>query len=254
MTSLSDRLKRLRKINDLTQEQLSDCMGVSPQAVSRWETGATCPDISALPQLAEIFNITVDELLGVDEKKKQKEISDVISACEKKINKNITEEPIARLREALGFYPNNDRLLTCLMYALYAASEDEDLCREYDSEIVSIYYRIQKYSTDNYCRNESKRLMFRHYCDTNRPDEAKRIAAEMPKIETSFERNIYWALEEKERTQYLKECISDDLRQLVWDIWAFSVHAKLEKDSIKRLDRLREGIEKSVKTEFSLKD
>ena len=89
MTSLSDRLKRLRKINDLTQEQLSDCMGVSPQAVSRWETGATCPDISALPQLAEIFNITVDELLGVDEKKKQKEISDVISACEKKINKNI---------------------------------------------------------------------------------------------------------------------------------------------------------------------
>ncbi len=84
MTNLSERLKMLRKINDLTQEQLSDYMGVSPQAVSRWETGVTSPDISALPQLAELFNISVDELLGIDEKKKEAEIATVISECEKK--------------------------------------------------------------------------------------------------------------------------------------------------------------------------
>ncbi len=254
MTNLGERLKMLRKINDLTQEQLSDYMGVSPQAVSRWETGVTSPDISALPQLAELFNISVDELLGIDEKKKEAEIATVISECEKKINRNITAEPIAELRKALEIYPNNDKLLTCLMYALYAASEDEELCREYDSEIVSIYYRIQKYSKNNYCRNESVRLLFRHYCDTNRTDEARRVADTMPAIETSFERNIYWALTDKKRPQYLKERISDDLNQLVWDIWAYSVHATLENDQIKRLDRLRDDIEKSVKEAFSLEE
>lgn len=254
MTNLGERLKMLRKINDLTQEELSDYIGVSPQAVSRWETGVTSPDISALPQLAEIFNITVDELLGVDDKRKEAEIADVIASCEKRINKNITAEPIAELRQTLEIYPNNDKLLTCLMYALYAASEDEELCREYDSEIVSIYYRIQKYSKNNYCRNESIRLLYRHYCDTNRIEEAKCIADTMPPIETCFERNIYWALNDKERPQYLKERVSDDLNQLVWDIWAYSVHATLENDQIKRLDRLRDGIEKSVKEAFSLEE
>ena len=77
MTALSERLKLLRKRKDLTQEQLADYMGISPQAVSRWETGATSPDISALPMLADLFGITVDELLGVNEIEKQKEIRSV---------------------------------------------------------------------------------------------------------------------------------------------------------------------------------
>ena len=74
MLSLSDRLKMLRKKKNLTQEQVADYMCVSPQAVSRWETGATSPDISALPMLADLFGVTVDELLGVNEAEKRKEI------------------------------------------------------------------------------------------------------------------------------------------------------------------------------------
>ena len=78
MTVLSERLKLLRKRKDLTQEQLADYMGIYPQAVSRWETGATSPDISALPMLADLFGITVDELLGVNETEKQKEITAIL--------------------------------------------------------------------------------------------------------------------------------------------------------------------------------
>ena len=52
MLQFKDRIKKLRKEKDMTQEQLAEYMGVSPQAVSRWETGTTCPDIFALPALA----------------------------------------------------------------------------------------------------------------------------------------------------------------------------------------------------------
>ncbi|MBQ7699862.1 MAG: helix-turn-helix transcriptional regulator [Clostridia bacterium] len=227
-------------------------MGISPQAVSRWETGVTSPDISALPVLAGLFGITVDELLGVNDKEKLKEISSVIAAAEAKIDKNITEEPIIKLREALKKYPNNDRLLTCLMYALYAASEDDELCREFDSEIVSIYARIQKYSTDNYCRNESLRLLFRHYCDTNRFAEAKQLTESMAGIETCYEVNIYWALDNKERPAYLKKRISDDLRDLLWSVWAYSVHAELDENEKQKLDTLRADIEEKVKNSIDL--
>ena len=52
-----------RRAKGLTQEQLAEEFGVSPQAVSKWENGASCPDILILPQLADFFDITVDELL-----------------------------------------------------------------------------------------------------------------------------------------------------------------------------------------------
>ena len=246
MTSLSERLKLLRKQKDLTQEQLADYMGVSPQAVSRWETAATSPDISALPMLADLFEITVDELLGVNAAAKQKEIAAVIAEAEDQIDRMITEGPIMKLREALNKYPNNDRLLTCLMYALYAASEDEDLCRAYDAEIVSIAYRIHQYSTDNRCRNESRRLLFRHYCDTNRKAEAMQIAEGMADIETCRERNLYWALEGEDRVDHLRGRISDDLNMLLWDLWAFSVHAHLTEEEVGAFDAARASVEAAV--------
>lgn len=62
--TLGERIKHHRKRLGLTQEQLAERMGVSPQAVSKWENNLSCPDIAALPQLAEVFGISVDELLG----------------------------------------------------------------------------------------------------------------------------------------------------------------------------------------------
>ena len=247
MTSLADRLKTLRRRKDLTQEQLADYMCVTPQAVSRWETGATSPDISALPVLAELYGITVDELLGVNETEKRKKIDSVIAEAEAEIDRNVTEAPIARLREALRKYPNNDRLLACLMYALFAASEDRDLCRKYDDEIVSIAYRINQYSTDDSCRNEARRLLFRHYCETNRKAQARQIAEGMAKEETCYERNLYWALEGSERTAFLKERISSDLRALLWDLWAYSVHAGLSAEGVSAFDAARDTVEAAVK-------
>ena len=60
---IGKRIALLRKEKGLTQEELATHMGVSPQAVSKWENDQTCPDISALPKLARLFGVTVDELL-----------------------------------------------------------------------------------------------------------------------------------------------------------------------------------------------
>ena len=61
--TIGKRICLLRKEKGLTQEELASHMGVSPQAVSKWENDQTCPDISALPKLARLFDVTVDELL-----------------------------------------------------------------------------------------------------------------------------------------------------------------------------------------------
>ena len=61
--TIGKRIAALRKEKGLTQEELAGHMGVSPQAVSKWENDQTCPDISALPKLARLLGVSVDELL-----------------------------------------------------------------------------------------------------------------------------------------------------------------------------------------------
>ena len=61
--TIGKRIAHLRKEKGLTQEELASHMGVSPQAVSKWENDQTCPDISALPKLSKLLGVTVDELL-----------------------------------------------------------------------------------------------------------------------------------------------------------------------------------------------
>lgn len=64
MDQIGRRISELRKAQNMTQMELADKLGISFQAVSNWERGNTMPDISKLPELAEIFRVTTDELLG----------------------------------------------------------------------------------------------------------------------------------------------------------------------------------------------
>ena len=61
--TLGKRIAALRRQKEWTQDALAERLGVSPQAVSKWENDLTCPDIALLPQLAREFGVTVDELL-----------------------------------------------------------------------------------------------------------------------------------------------------------------------------------------------
>ena len=62
--TIGKRIQALRKERGLTQKQLADAVGVTPQAVSKWETDESCPDITALPLLAGALGVSVDALLG----------------------------------------------------------------------------------------------------------------------------------------------------------------------------------------------
>ena len=64
-TSIGESIAYYRKINAMTQEELARKLNISTQAVSKWEQKLSSPDIMLLPELASIFNITIDELFGM---------------------------------------------------------------------------------------------------------------------------------------------------------------------------------------------
>lgn len=63
---LADKIIYLRKKNGWSQEELAEKLGVSAQAVSKWENDVSCPDIMLLPEISKLFGVTVDALLGCE--------------------------------------------------------------------------------------------------------------------------------------------------------------------------------------------
>ena len=73
--TIADKIKKLRKDNNMTQEDLAEKMNVSRQTISKWETNAVIPDANNIVSICKLFNITTDELLDYKvesiQKKKQ---------------------------------------------------------------------------------------------------------------------------------------------------------------------------------------
>lgn len=63
--TINRQIAHLRKINNITQAELAGHLGVSNQAVSKWESGQSCPDIQLIPKIAEYFNVSCDSLFGL---------------------------------------------------------------------------------------------------------------------------------------------------------------------------------------------
>lgn len=97
--NIGENLRRLRRAADMTQEQLADKLGVSYQSVSRWENGTTYPDMEFLPVLSSIFGVTVDELIGMEESKKKKQIYARYRVYGELCDGDKPEEVVSLLRE-----------------------------------------------------------------------------------------------------------------------------------------------------------
>lgn len=74
---LGNVIKKMRFRASLTQEQLAEKLGISPQSVSKWENEISMPDIALLPEIAEVFGVSVDELFGLNENEKLRRIATI---------------------------------------------------------------------------------------------------------------------------------------------------------------------------------
>jgi transcriptional regulator with XRE-family HTH domain len=112
---LGKKITDYRKARGWTQEEMAEKLGVSPQAVSKWENDVSCPDIMLLPLMAKLFNTSVDELLQNEKKRettylpleKRKDINDMLlkiivnSADGDKVRVNLPV-PIIKLGVQMG--------------------------------------------------------------------------------------------------------------------------------------------------------
>lgn len=173
-----ENIKKLRKQQDLTQEGLADLLGVTFQAVSKWERGESYPDITLLPVIADFFNTTVDELLGVDKAKNEREILSVIDKFDNR-KYNGTDGPYDFILEAYKKYPSDFRIVVRYMHSLIKDCLGTDDLLKHKKEIISIYNRIQEYCINDEIRICAKSLLIHYYKPLTQIESSGITAKEM---------------------------------------------------------------------------
>ena len=179
------KLKELRKKQDLTQEQIADIFHVSPQSVSRWETGANYPDIEMLPHIAIYFKVTVDELLGTEAILGEERAAEYKRDIRNLLNTGKVCDAIKMARMAVKEYPVNYDLQGLLMQALCVSCSDEfpgfqENTLQFKNEIITIGERIVNYCADQDICLWGKFQLFRQYVKWGMKEEAKKILKTLP--------------------------------------------------------------------------
>ena len=201
-----DFIKNLRKQRNLTQEQLAEAFGVSCQAISKWETATSYPDISLLPIIADYFGVSVDYLLGHDTSKQVEAIDQVCHHADALFETHDYTGAIPSLREMLVKHPGNEKLMYKLAWALSGTIRESPDNYE---EAILLYLRILEISTDTEMRTRvSRDLVYRYYTKQNY-ERASYYANLLPSFELCREYNLGRSnlLEGKELSEYLQSNI-----------------------------------------------
>jgi transcriptional regulator with XRE-family HTH domain len=144
--NFGSKMKTLRKRRDLTQEQLAERLGVSPQSISKWETNAAFPDITMFPVLASFYGVTTDELLGVDITKTEETINNYIDEIYNLYHQWKHDDMITLCRKANHEFPASDKLRYQLAWCLnQTGSKNRD-------EAISVFKSILEDSSDTHYR------------------------------------------------------------------------------------------------------
>lgn len=127
--SIGKKIKELRKERLVTQEQLASFLGVTPQAVSRWESEYAYPDIELLPSISDFFSVSTDELLGVHREKRELRILDIKKEIKRLNEVGSADEGLNFARKVVAEFPSEESMWLNLADQLHANtlwSDDPD--------------------------------------------------------------------------------------------------------------------------------
>ena len=179
MIYLSENLKKYRILKNLTQEDIAEYLGITAQSVSKWERGESYPDISFLPALANIFETSVDLLIGMDTIRAEEtryNIHKKAIGYQRSGNYDMAEKTY---RDALLIYPNKPGMILGLASTLALKGNTD--------EAIELMERGLPLSINEKQKSTMKAALCFLYLKAGREDKANRLASELPHTRESRE-------------------------------------------------------------------
>ncbi len=176
--NIGQKIRELRKKRGITQERLAEYLNISPQAVSKWESGISQPDISLVPQLVSFFGVSADELFSLNKSITDKRVLRYREEYDK-LSRLYDKKGCTQLMEqALSEMPANYEFMLNLAQLL---SDSEERPTDKD-RIISLCERILDDCTDDALRYPAMRLLCKWYAKAGRKDDAMNIISNLPNI------------------------------------------------------------------------
>lgn len=208
---LGAQLRTLRQNRGSTQEDVARALGVTAQAVSRWEKGAGYPDMTLIPSIANYFSVTIDELFGYRSERSRRidELAGKIRDMDSRnAGRDVCVDECVRLaRESLAEYPESERLMLCLASVLFNAGyvrhgehhlTDGDGYDVYDvqrhrgyaewREAAAIYERLLTTLKEGDMRHQAVRELIQLYANMGESEKAAALAQTAPPLSGCRER------------------------------------------------------------------
>lgn len=179
MLHLSENLKKYRLLKNLTQEDVAEYLGITAQSVSKWERGESYPDITFLPALANIFETSVDLLIGMDTIRAEEtryNIHKKAVAYQRCGDYNSAEQTY---RDALLIYPNKPGMILGLASTLALKGNT--------NEAIELMERGLPLSSNEKQKATMRAALCFLYLKAGREDSANRLASELPHTRESRE-------------------------------------------------------------------
>ena len=213
---IGEKIKSLRKKAEVTQERFAEYLGITPQAVSRWESETAYPDIEIIPSIANFFNVTTDELLGVNANKAKERIKKIEELINENFMKGLIDKAIEICRNAIAEFPNNYKLISWLAFALHRKSGDvkeENEKKKYLIEMIELRERILEDCIDDGLRFSSLQQLSYAYNEMGNKEKSIEIANKLPFFYNTSNVVRWGILDGEERLNQIKENIG-----LLWDL------------------------------------
>ena len=163
---IGNQIKQLRQRRGVTQEDLAEHLGVTPQAVSKWERGVATPDIAMLPEISAYFGVTIDALFAISDETRMERIQnmlwdvrfldqmDVDSAAAFLLEKAAREPKNGRPHELLADMENHiarEHHAKAAEYAKEALNRDPKLRNAYGELIWAMNGKVMDWNATNHC-------------------------------------------------------------------------------------------------------
>lgn len=172
MLYLAENLKKYRIMKDFTQEDIADYLNISPQSVSKWERGETYPDITLLPALANIFETSIDLLIGMDTVRAAETKYNIHKRANELMRNNQLDAAENVYRDALLIYPNKPGMILGLASVLALKSNSE--------EAIELIERGLPLSINEKQKATMRATLCFLYLKSGDSEKAKLLAAELP--------------------------------------------------------------------------
>ena len=189
--TIGEKIKHLRKKQDITQEKLADYLNITYQSVSKWENNTAMPDISMIVPLANFFGVTTDELFDLDRSKKEAVLREYDEKSTLLKNQGKVRENHELWREAVNIYPNDYDCLQKLAYSLCDVSMSNGFSDEEQSaatkEGIAICHRILDDCTDDEIRSGTIQVLTYLYSSSGNQEMAVKTAEKAPSMYCSRE-------------------------------------------------------------------